>query len=1112
MTTLQKTKKKTKPLSRLVTTIQKPNASTNVEHDDIISLKQYFPGPSTLDVIKRFANSLTNSKNGVMLSITGPYGSGKSTMATFLKGLTSSRSTTEWQTSHHILKKIAPDIDKLLVDGRRLTETDERGLLTCAISARREPLSITILRALHKGAEQYFGRYTNKHFANADLLVHAINNLDKTPPKTSDIIEIISSMCQVSPVLLLIDEFGKNIEYFTVDGTENSDLFLLQQLAEMSGRGRRVPLSIITLQHMAFEEYVGVSMNQKREWSKIQGRFEDIPFANSPDQIRLLISKSIRIDNSIASNKIIKRWAEQQLKKLQHIVNNESSTDLIAACYPLDPLSLEILPELCTRYGQHERTLLSFITSGGKHTVATFIDQNTWDNTARLPTMSIDVLYDYFIRDTSMIHSNSNITRLMEIETIIRDAHGLTDLETKTLKVIGLINLISTSGNLRASQRVIEYAIGCNPNLILKKLEKRSIITFRKHADEYRIWRGTDIDIAVNLEIQSKRYQNTPLLEILNQTIRIDAIVAAKHNIETGSMRLFERRFADGSNTVHVDDAYDGAIIYRIANCAIPKANKPIIVIDAQDFTDLRVASIQVMAIQDTLNDETVVNDWVATKELRERLADAETRMDQVFNSTYGYDARWSYLGKNKAIGNDTLSSIVSKVCDVAYNQTPKIYNEMINRNVISSQGITARKNLFDRMLTSPHKHSFGIEGWGPERALYEAMFAKKIHVGKFNSEWKLQDVNDESLTPSWNMMLDTIRSSKTRVSIFDIYEKCKLPPYGIKEGVIPLFVIPILLIHKDNIAVYEHGSYVPKITIEVIERMVKNPVHFEVKYFKLTPSKKQLIQTVSNDLGIKTNSSILGIVSHIVRIVSTLPPYVIKTQRLNKNTLAVKGSIISAIEPDVLLFHTLPKALGFKPFSTSVSDKDIIKFSKTLANSVKTLQNEFDKTLDDVIDMLYETTGIYDRAKLSKLAKMMLDDVTNKTMKTFLSAISTDALESDYDWIKYVALSLTDIPPANWKDEQRLMFENKLAEISSQFNRLASLHFANIVDAFETPYCQITITHADGNEEHKMVALNPERKKVIEKEAKNILRSLKKKGFSVKDRDALVAILSSED
>ena len=54
-------------------------------------------------------------------------------------------------------------------------------------------------------------------------------------PQTDDLVHIVKQLANKSPVLLLIDEFGKNLEAITE--SDDADPYLLQQLAE-AGRGQ----------------------------------------------------------------------------------------------------------------------------------------------------------------------------------------------------------------------------------------------------------------------------------------------------------------------------------------------------------------------------------------------------------------------------------------------------------------------------------------------------------------------------------------------------------------------------------------------------------------------------------------------------------------------------------------------------------------------------------------------------------------------------------------------------------------------------------------------------------------------------------------------------------
>ena len=1120
MRTVQRQKSKSVPLSKIVYVPPKAHPSANIENDSIETLQNYIPSASTIDIADRFTDGLRGYTNGRMISVTGPFGSGKSTMAMFMKGLIAGKDTDEWKVAVHILEKESPDITKSLKTRRKSAGVHKQGMARCVATARREPIAVTLLRALDTGAKEYFGKYGGKDFAGATELRRAIRDIKNGKvPRASEVVDMVAGMCKAVPVMIMIDEFGKNIEYFATDGGPDGDLYILQELAEMSGKNRKIPLFVMTLQHMAFEEYAaGASASQKREWAKIQGRFEDVPFTNSPDQTRQLVSETIDWIKNTRHSKDIAAWAKSESKRaLRAGLGSVSSTDLITFCYPLSPLSMEVLPELCSRYGQHERTLLSFLSDSGRNTVSTFIDEAVWEMSGPPPVIGLDRLYDYFISGTNVSHASSaNITRLMEIVTIIRDAHGFSELEIKTLKTIGVLNLVSRSGRLGASKKMLDYAMGEDMGKVLKKLESKSIITYRDFAGEYRIWHGTDVDIASELEINRKRYKKTPLLNILRDAVTLKPIIAGAHSIETGTTRTFERHFAGGSELDLAPNA-SGAIVYVTDSSAEPKSDRPVITVRARSTSDLRHAAIEVLAIRDILKtNERVRIDWVARKELRERLAHVKARMNQEFSLSYGESAVWEY--KNlKFKKYDTPNLIASKVSDTAYPNTPYIHNDMINRAVLSGQGASAKRILLEKMISNDDKAIFGIEGYGPERAVYEAIFRNnEIHVpvippdmGKGDTQrYKLQDPKNGTFVPVWNAILETLRGADRRVNLTEIYDKCQLPPFGMKAEPILVFVVAIMLIHKSNIALYEHGTYVPYILPEITERMTKNPGNYELKYFEVTRDRKQLLAEVASELGIKSDPNLLGVVSRITRIVAGLHTHVKTTKKMKPEMVAVRDAIIDAREPDTLLFESLPAALGY---SSKIAKSKIPDFANELADVMDRLQNEYSRMLTKIRTRLMDVMGIEDRTKLSKAASTVAKHVADHKLKVFLEAVSADSIERDEDWITYVAMVLTEAPPAKWTDEQRSMLENSMADAAARFRRLASMYFPAISSSFAKAAFHLTVTHPDGSESHKVITLKPDQRKRTEQLASKIMAEMKKGGRRRVDLDALIAILATK-
>jgi len=1118
------------PLSRIVSTRSKSYASTSIESDigDAATLESYIPGSGAIDTVSRLGIGMRGGRRGRMISVTGPYGSGKSAMAVFIDALAAGINSRQWKTASRILREASPKLAATFKKARGDMGIQNSGMIRCAVMAQREPITATILRALDSGARRYFGKYTNDDFEGADRLKKMKKDLAHSKiPDTKSITDVIAGMCKARPILFIIDEFGKNIEYFTDNSSQESDLFLLQTLAEMSGRDRKIPLFMITLQHMAFEEYaVGASTVQRQEWAKVQGRFDDVPVSNSPEQARMLIAGSLKLSGDAEGKKEVQRWARKESKSVSAMgLGWDINPRILPSYYPLHPLVVEILPEMCSRYGQYERTLLAFVTGEGRHTVSRFIKENTWVPGHSLPTVGLDTLYDYFVSGSPLINSiSSNMSKLMEIETIIRDTHGLSDEEVRILKSIGVLNLVGRSGRLRASRSMIRYATGrTDSDKTLRNLEDRSIVTYRRYADEYRIWHGTDVDIVSKMEIARRRLGAASLTDMLERVMPLDPIVAAKHAIETGTTRIFERRFMDPDHAARLEPKaeYDGLVAYMTGKIhKLPRTGelvKPVILVEPENIEPLREAAVEAASTRDVLDrNPEIAEDWVARRELNERLMGAESSIEKAFESAFG-DAKtkWRHLGYDKRPKTNVIpSTAISDACDAAYDMTPRIFNEMINRNVLTPQGSTALKALMEAMITNHAKPLLGIEGWGPERAMYGAVLARTgIHNGDINSHG-ICEPQERSVRRMWKDMIQLAESAWGRLPVEKIYERMTLPPFGAKRGYIPIILTALLIANRDQIAVYEHGTYCREILPEIAERLVKNPGNFEIKYFANSKSHRDVLESMASRLGLDTDSepSMLDIVGHLVTVFSQLTPHVKRTKRLSRDALTIRDAIASAREPDALLFEMIPEAVGFGRIvdGRRYEGKDVEKLSKGLAKAVTEIQSAFDAMLANLKNTLFEYTGIKTRDKLSSAASAIMPHVQNKEMEVFLTAVSNDMLDDD-DWIKYVALTVTGVPPADWTDDQRKMFGNRLQDTASRFRRLASMYFDKVSDSFQKPTYRVTVTQADGGEKSRLLSVSPDHRMKLQKIADKTIRDMKKKKFTDGDIDVLAAMLMSE-
>ena len=257
--------------------------SAHLEHHEGQRVGAYIPTGRALEVVHRITRAMRSSDAGRAWSLTGPYGAGKSSFALFVHALLGPDGDEARTSAEAALRAAEPELLSLIEDGRRTFGATSRGFIRAAATAQREPVNDTVFRAFSAGA---YGYWRARMPADVKNALYAADR-DRTPRALGLVLE---ALCAHAPVLIEIDEFGKNLEHFAGDAAE-ADLFVLQELAERCAGDHGLPALLITLQHMAFDDYVrAASALQRREWGKVQGRFEDISFVESSEQSLRLVA------------------------------------------------------------------------------------------------------------------------------------------------------------------------------------------------------------------------------------------------------------------------------------------------------------------------------------------------------------------------------------------------------------------------------------------------------------------------------------------------------------------------------------------------------------------------------------------------------------------------------------------------------------------------------------------------------------------------------------------------------------------------------------------------------------------------------------------------------
>ncbi len=1075
--------------------------SANLERDitDVAPLDGYIVTARAIDIVERLASTATNTRAGGAWSITGPYGSGKSSLAVLLDGAFGEAGPVR-DKALRLLQRVAPEVSIAVENAHAIHETNDHGFHRAVVTASREPVGQTVLRALHSAVLRRFGKIPPTSSFSAAAALHsaladaASDDPRRTGPSPAAILAVARCLAEQAPLLIVIDEFGKNLE--AVGQSADTDPYLLQQLAE-AGQGAGLPIFTLTLQHLSFEDYfAGRDGTQQREWAKVQGRFEDIPYVDSPAQTRALISTVFRPDEGLA--KRIRSWAESTAKQMVKVgIGDLTDPDVIAGCYPLHPIAAAVLPELCSRYGQNERTLFSFLTGADAAAVPALLAATDLPSTGDLPVIGLAEVYDYFVAGGVIVGaSGAQASRWTEISTRLRDSYGLTDQESAVARAVAVLNLVSVAGTLRASERLLRL-LHPHPGRTLASLESQSIVTYRDFADEYRLWQGSDINLRDLLDSASSRLASRPLVEILTNVDQPQPVIAARHSAQNDVLRVFSQRYVTSDETLEPLTPFaeaDGEILLVVDGtntCPTAPASagltKPVVAAIPHDITQLDANARSVLAIRSVLDEASVATDWVARSELGEQLSQAEAKLKATLVSTFAAEhCDWYLLTADGPVSlpPGRGSAAISAAADLVYDATPVIGNEMVNRTDVTSQGAKARRMLLEGMLERAGETDLGFEGYGPEVAMYRSVLGRSgmhRHDDR-NGTMVFAAPTDGTMRPAWDALeAEFERARKRRVNLNDVYAVLRSPPIGMKAGVVPIFLTAALLAYADEVAIYEHGTFKPVLGADISERMVKNPAHFDIKHFaNASGARRELIDILADELGVAKRfrkhrvSNVLAIVGHLVGVVASLDNFTINTTTLSDTTLAARDVLLHAVEPDELLFEQLPQALGFPAVKATTTFPMAKLFARAVKISIDELTGSLTGLLSDLFNELLEEMGEATRLAVTGQAASLEDEVLDPDIRAFVLTVANDAAPTDHDWIKAIATVVSKRAVAEWSDDDRRRFDFELRPRVAAFHRLLALHAerrAHDDAAFDA--IRVTFTRPDGHEDFHLATLD---------------------------------------
>ena len=879
------------------------------------ALEGFICPQSSADVLMNMARHVTEDGQGAF-TWTGPYGSGKSSLVVALSALLNGDSVLREHASSIVGEQTATAVWTALPPRKR-------GWRILPVVGRRGRPAQVVGDAI-AATGMLKGRVPD--FWDDQTVLQALSSVAARFPNAA------------GGLTVFIDEMGKFLESATY---EDSDIYFFQELAELASRSDQ-RLIVVGILHQAFDEYAHrLSGEVRDEWSKVQGRFIDLPINTGAYEQIDLLDRAIESDHKPATPG---RLATRVAESIQRQTIPDLS-ELLERCWPLHPIVSCLLgPISRRRFGQNQRSIFGFLNSSEFQGFQDFL-RRAEDGDLYLP----DLLWDYLRLnlEPSIMASPDGHRWALAVDALERcQAMGGEEVYLRLLKTIGLVDLFKERSGLVASPGVLGLALPDHTaDMIadaLEQLQRWSLVVFRKFNDAYSIYEGSDFDIddAVGQALDTV---GTVDVGRLDKIVGLHPIVAKRHYHETGSLRWFDVASVPLEDVESAAKSYapqGGAIgafllaiptqgetaetARRLAESAVSTEGQWDVVIGLpQEGWKITPLARELLALE-RVRDETpeLMGDRVARLEVDARIAYLQGSIGSEFSKAFS-TAVWYGPGLDaKSLSHAKLNSVASNLADRRYPKGPRLPNELLNRTKPSSNAVAAQNNLLRRMVLNEGDARLGIEGFPAEGGLFASLLEGTGLYRTTKEGWRFvapssANGDQHQLCPTWGEATNLLeRNAQRTVSVAEIYDIWREPPFGVKDGLMPLLAVAFILSKRREIAFYRGGVFQPRLTDLDMDYLIKDPSDIQLRWMNLSDRARKLLSDLADivrDLDGKNSLADLepiDVARGLVAIYDQSPSWVGLTQRLSVNAKRVRQMFKQASDPNRLIFDDIPLLL----------------------------------------------------------------------------------------------------------------------------------------------------------------------------------------------------------
>jgi len=1075
--------------------------SVNLEADlgRTDALQGYICQNTASSLVKTMAHHLNETKQRAF-TWTGPYGGGKSSLALVLGSLVSPNK--ELRLSARKILQVDEDIDQAWNPGRD-------GWLVLPVVGKRD----SVVNALSASINKATG-----------------TNLKRVKPE-----EIILRLVEEAEsrkkggVLVILDELGKFLESAAQTG---EDIYFYQNLGEAASRCNG-KLVIVGILHQAFEQYATKLGREARdEWSKIQGRYIDIPLVAGTDEVIELVSRAIE-KKQIPADKVLAKFAETISESIRRrrVSAPANLKNSLLNCWPLHPVTAALLgPVSRKRFSQNERSIFGFLSSVEPLGFTDFLKS--------VPNHALSLYgpsryWDYLTANLEQaILASSDGHRWLIAKDAIERAESretCTQVHVKLAKTIALIDMFRSGSGLAPEDEVldicIEDATREEVRAALKDLRSWSVIVFRKHLNSWAIYSGSDFDIDAAINEARSELGDIDVKQLVELS-ELNPIVAKKHYHETGTLRWFTRSLVQSKT----------AIEYISSLKAMAGASGEFILIFPSSEFNQKKTKAQIKSLSELSNESVVLGyaansekvyelgielaalekvqktsrelegDSVARKEVNGRIVATRSELGDELKNSFEM-ADWFCKGtelKKEYASSATLSAIASQLADNIYPDTPHIHNELVNHESISGNAVKARKQLMYQMLNRYGEDRLGYSGSSSDAGLFYSVIEQNNLYQWIGDRWVFttSETDDDwakYFHPIWQEADKLLKQRKESVTLTEIYQKWQAPPIGVRKGLLPILALIYFLANRQHLGLYIENTFITDLTEAYLDEWMQITDRVAFKYVEIGKNEKDLLKSLSEaltkKLGKPVADSPLESARGLVHLVANLPGWTKRTSNISQDAQSLRRLLLKASDPLKVIFTDLPEILK------SSDEKSLINKISELTDE---LQSAYPEMLEKFKIILFKALDSHGGPQELRNRAIELKGIAGEfKIDGFVANLSV--YKGDQESLETLLSSTIHKNPKDWVDRDQELAINSIGEICSKFRRIEAL---GSLRGKSSKRSSFAFVYSDPNNStvSDLFDVSDERLPEIQKISSSILRNLREQGLS---KDEMLAAFS---